>query len=335
VDHVAAARHVGSGSNARWAYAVTTGRLTVAAPYSLELEESKRVASLVDHVAAARHVGSGSNAMEAAPTPDRSFTPRCSRCEEPLPREEIRGLQNSGTGVTRPIHCRNRECGARMGEVERLFYQLDTSGDGKLGHKELRALSHRLFSYEDGNAVADPADIDGAQAELAEALDAHNCDWDTERLGLGLVCTPRDFMPSGSGGRVLTKAQAQTIVERLLRAKETDKSFAGKLRDADTDFRGMLSEINAADSSAVTRAEFSRWWKQLGSEVQHQQREQQREQQQHSGELAESEYELEVRLASSAGRCLYAVVRILYPEPACCRQIRTMIMLMSMRRWCP
>ena len=158
-----------------------------------------------------------------------------------------------------------------MGEVERLFYQLDTSGDGKLDHKELRALSHRLFSYEDANAVADPADIDGAQAELAEALAAHNCDWDTERLGLGLVCTPRDFVPNGSGGRVLTKAQAQKIVERLLRTKETDKSFAGKLRDADIDFRGMLSGINAADSSAVTRTEFSKWWKQLGLEVQQQQ----------------------------------------------------------------
>jgi hypothetical protein len=202
-----------------------------------------------------------------------------------------------------------------MGEVERLFYQLDTSGDGKLDHKELRALSHRLFSYEDGNAVADPADIDGAEAQLAEALDAHNCDWETERLGLGLVCTPDDFEASDSG-RVhsMTQDQAQKVVERLLRMKEIDKSFAAKLRDVDTEFRGMLDEISPTDSSAVTREEFSKWWKQIGSEVQQQQREQQRQQQQRqqqSGELGEPEYELEV----SCPRLLvvYAVARIRDP----------------------
>jgi Flp pilus assembly protein TadB len=86
-------------------------------------------------------------------------------------------------------------------------------------------------------------------------------------------------------------------MERPLRMKEIDKSFAAKLRDVDTEFRGMLDEISPTDSSAVTREEFSKWWKQIGSEVQQQQREQQRQQQQQqqqSGELGEPEYELEV-----------------------------------------
>lgn len=189
-----------------------------------------------------------------------------------------------------------------MGEVERLFYQLDTNGNGKLDHKELRVLSHRLFSYDDGNAVADPADIDGAEAELAAALDEHNCVWEAERVGLGLVCRPDDFEIRDSGCRVRKlKTTPAQLVERVLAAKK-DKSFSAKVRDAETAFRGMLDEIKAADSSAVTRDEFSKWWKQIGSELQKQQREQQREQQQQQhSELEEPENELEVRLSTSTG----------------------------------
>lgn len=192
-----------------------------------------------------------------------------------------------------------------MGEVERLFYQLDTNGNGKLDHRELRALSHRLFSYEDGNAVADPADIDAAEAELTEALNARGRDWETERLGLGLVCRPNDF-EIREGQTQVRLGQAQKIVDRLLKTTEDDKSFATKLRDADTAFCGMLEGIQPADSSAVTRAEFSKWWKKIGSEVQQQQREQHQEQHQHqqqSGELGEPGYEFEVRLAPSPANC--------------------------------
>jgi hypothetical protein len=180
-----------------------------------------------------------------------------------------------------------------MGEVERLFHQLDKSGDGTLDRGELRALSHRLFgSHEDGTPVADPADIDGDETKVAlsEALALYSCEWDAERDGLGLVCTPDDFNPRQEKQRVRRlKTRAEEVVERLLARKEADKSFASKLRDADTAFRTMLDDINAADTTRVTRAEFSQWWKQIGSQVQ--------QQQQQSGEPGEAQYELEVRPA--------------------------------------
>ena len=83
--------------------------------------------------------------------------------------------ENGGDGVRgRPLFC--QRCGARMGELERLFNELDRDGSGKLEHSELLSLSHRLFSSEeDRSAAADPADIDGERAALEEALVRSGC----------------------------------------------------------------------------------------------------------------------------------------------------------------
>ena len=181
------------------------------------------------------------------------------------------------------LYC--RRCRARMGEVERLFHKLDHDGSGQLEHCELLSLSHRLFSSEeDRSAVADPADIDGERAALEEALVQNGCDWAVERDGLGLVCKPSDFewlpgeatrrLKDPSAGREQQASSAVTaeqVVRRLLAEKTSNpQSFGSRLRDAGAAFRGMLADIDAADSEAVTLKEFSDWWKEIGSEVQRQ-----------------------------------------------------------------